>query len=116
MSWTWFFMEAGKTMPSQVLLHILQADSLGFRIKGQHDKELHHHHGREQDKRDGPGTSGHNGEHGGNESVHEPMREAPEALTFGAYQIREHLAEVNPNDGVLGEGERGDESDQQPEQ
>ena len=44
------------------------------------------------------------------------MGKAPQALTFGANQNRENFAEIHPNHGALGERERGDESDQQPEQ
>src|SRR5277367_4603941 len=98
MSWTWFFMAAGEETLSQVVLHFLQADSFGLRVDGQHHEELHYHHRHKQDKRDSPGTSSHDGKHAGNESIHEPMSERPEALALGAHQIREHFTEVNPND------------------
>src|SRR5438270_12286364 len=44
------------------------------------------------------------------------MREAAEALTFGAYLVREDFADVHPNDGALRERKEPDVADQQPYQ
>ena len=48
--------------------------------------------------------------------VHKPVRETAQALALGPHRIGENFREVNPDDGALGEGEKRDVADQQPDQ
>src|ERR1700683_14309 len=59
---------------------------------------------------------GYPGENQGDYPVHEPVRKAAEALTFGADLVGEDFADVDPDDRALGKREEGDEADQQPDQ
>src|SRR5258708_6507501 len=84
---------------SYVVLHLLQADPLGFRVEREHDKKLRNHHRREDYKWYGARTGGHNGKNRGNHRIHEPMGKASQTLSSGTNKVREHLAQVDPDDG-----------------
>src|SRR5580704_11985448 len=49
-------------------------------------------------------------------AVHEPVREAAEALAFGADLIGENFTDVNPDDGALRKREEGNEADEEPDE
>src|SRR5690348_7236311 len=101
---------------AHLLLHGFQGDALSFRVKQEHYKEFQHHHGGEKYKGIGTGTRCHHGKHQGNEPVHKPVREAAQALAFGTHRVGKDFGEVDPDDGALGEGKKGDIADEQPDQ
>ena len=95
--------------------HLLQANAARLWIRGEHDDQLLSHHGGEEIKGNSAPAGGYQGEDSGDDGVHDPVREAAEALTFGADLVGEDLADVDPDDSALRKGEEGDEADQQPD-
>src|SRR5881397_738641 len=113
----WFLMLGSYASSGlQCAFHVLENHTFGFRKQRQHDEELHQHHAREERKWRGAGAGGHDREYARDGGVHEPVREAAKALPLAANGGRKDLTEIDPDDCSLREGERGDESREQPHQ
>jgi len=104
------------TAESELVLQLFERNPLGLRIEEEDNKELQHHHEREEDKGITARGCRHQREYARDGRIHEPMREATETLPFPSHCIGENLADIDPNDRSLGEREETDEAGQEPEQ
>src|SRR5277367_1514872 len=101
---------------AEFVLHLLERVALGFRIEKEHDEELQNHHGGEEDEGRAGGTFREDRECSGDDGVHDPVRGAAEALTFGADACGKDFADIDPDHRALRDGEEEDITDKQPDQ
>src|SRR6185312_16656727 len=97
---------------TKFLLHVFQSDVFGFGIEEENDEELQNGHGGEEHKWIRAGRGREYGKREGNGSVHEPVREAAQALPFGAHGVGKDFRQINPDDCALGKCEEGDVGNQ----
>src|SRR5947209_295800 len=71
---------------TELILHVFERDALCFGIHEQDDKELNHHHRREEYERRGA-VNCDDRERVGDAGVHDPMREAAEALPLCTHAV-----------------------------
>src|SRR5438477_4518901 len=74
-------MEFGVLLNAEFPLHLFQRVALGFRIRDEHDKELQRHHRREKDKGRASGRGRQHRKDSRNQRIHDPVREAAQALS-----------------------------------
>ena len=98
------------------LFHIFECDAGRFGEGPQNHQKLHDRHRREKHERGGARERRHQREGECDDGVHNPVGEAAQTLALGAHQVGENFAEIDPDHGALREGEKADETDQQPHQ
>ena len=86
---------------SELVLHFFERDAFRLWIERANDDELHDHHHRKKDKGIRAAGMRDDREDERDRAVHEPVREAAEALSFSTHLIGEDFADVNPDDRAL---------------
>src|ERR1700735_290837 len=97
------------------MLHFLEGEAFGFGVKEHDDEELDDHHGGEKYEGIGAGSFRDDGKERGDEGIHDPVRGAAQALTFGANGVGKYFADVNPDDRAE-RSEKENVADQNPDE
>src|SRR5215472_9896149 len=97
-------------------LHLFERHAAGLRINRKHHEELKHGHDGEKQERIAAGARRHGRKDQRDQRIHEPVREAAQALPFAANIGGKNFAEINPDHRPLGESKETDERDKERQQ
>src|SRR6266566_2690482 len=111
----WSRISCPRSFNAQAVLHLLQCDSLGLRVKEQHDEKLYGHHDCKENERVSAGRFCQLWKRISDKRIHDPVRRASQCLSLCAHAVGKDFADVDPDNRALRNCEEGDVAYQQPQ-